>query len=123
MRSLLQVSHFANILKPRFANCEHHNARHIHVISKKRLTQAIARDQALSAPLIVWYKVARTATWASIADVRRTYPTADFVEPYTVFHIKGNRYRLITKIEYRWELVFIKAVLTHAEYDKGDWKK
>lgn len=95
----------------------------MHVISKKRLTQAIARDQALSAPLIVWYKVARTATWASIADVRRTYPTADFVEPYTVFNIKGNRYRLITKIEYRWELVFIKAVLTHAEYDKGDWKK
>jgi len=95
----------------------------MHVISKKRLNEACGRDNTLSVPLGAWYKTAIHAKWSSIVDVRKTYPNADFVDPYTVFNIKGNTYRLITKIEYRKGLMFIKCVLTHAEYDKGDWKK
>ncbi len=95
----------------------------MHVISRKRLKEAISQDNTLSVPLNAWFKVASTANWTSIVEVRQTYPHADFVDPVTVFNIKGNDYRLITKIEYRWGLVFIKEVLTHAEYDKGDWKK
>ena len=52
-----------------------------------------------------------------------TYPHADFVDPFTVFNIKGNTYRLIVKIEYRFARIYIKYFLTHAEYDKGEWKK
>jgi mRNA interferase HigB len=48
---------------------------------------------------------------------------SDFVEPYTVFNIRGGNYRLIVKIEYRWQMIFVKHVLTHAEYTKGGWKK
>lgn len=48
---------------------------------------------------------------------------ADSVDPYTVFNIKGNSYRLIVKIEYRWQIIFVKHLLTHEEYDKGGWKK
>lgn len=58
-----------------------------------------------------------------MADVRKVYPHADYVEPYTVFNIKGGAYRLIVKIEYRWQLIFVKHLLTHAEYDRGGWKK
>jgi mRNA interferase HigB len=93
------------------------------VISKKRLNEAIAIDKTLAVPLNTWYKVASTAKWTSLVDVRKTYPHADFADPYTVFNIKGNEYRLITKIEYRFALVFIKGVYTHAEYSKEDWKK
>lgn len=56
-------------------------------------------------------------------EVRQTYPSADFVDPYTVFNIKGNAYRLIVKIEYKWQIVFVKDLLNHADYDKGGWKK
>lgn len=42
---------------------------------------------------------------------------------YTVFNICGNKFRLIVKIEYKHQKVFIKHVLTHAEYNKGEWKK
>jgi mRNA interferase HigB len=56
-------------------------------------------------------------------DVRKTYSHADFVDPYTVFNIKGNNYRLVVKIEYRWQLIFVKHLLTHAEYERGGWKK
>ena len=49
-------------------------------------------------------------------------PHADFVDSYTVFNIKGNSYRLIVKIEYRWQIIFVKQLLTHAEYNRGKWK-
>jgi mRNA interferase HigB len=41
----------------------------------------------------------------------------------TVFNVKGNSYRLVVKIEYQLQIIFIKHVLTHTEYDKGGWKK
>lgn len=70
-----------------------------------------------------WYKVTNNAEWKHLPDVKLTYPDADYVKPYTVFNIRGGRYRLVVKIEYRWQLIFVKALMTHAEYDKGDWKK
>jgi mRNA interferase HigB len=84
---------------------------------------AEAKHADLSKPLDTWYRLAMKANWENIADVRKTYPLADPVGKYTVFNIKGNAYRLIVKIEYEYGLVFIKDVLTHAEYDKGAWKK
>lgn len=48
------------------------------------------------------------------------WPTADQVGRLTVFNIGGNEYRLVTYIDYRRHKVFIRAVLTHAGYDKGD---
>jgi mRNA interferase HigB len=70
-----------------------------------------------------WYKVAKSATWGNLVEARQVYPHADFVDPYTVFNFKGNTYRLIVKIEYRWQMIFVKHLLTHDEYDKGEWKK
>jgi mRNA interferase HigB len=93
------------------------------VISKSAWRTAVAADPSLRAPISEWHKVASHATWQSLTEVRRTYPHADRVGPYTVFNIKGNTYRLITKIEYRWQIVFIKGLLTHAEYDHGSWKR
>ena len=90
----------------------------MHVISRKKLVSACTRDRSLERPLADWFKIASSANWCSIVDVRKTYPTADFVEPFTVFNIRGNTFRLIVKIEYKWKLVFIKDVLTHAEYER-----
>ena len=55
-------------------------------------------------------------------DVRRMFPSADAVGEFTVFNIKGNSYRLITEINYRTGRVFLRHVLTHAEYAKEGWK-
>lgn len=92
------------------------------IISRKRLLEAARAHAGLSAPLDAWYRVAKQADWKNLEEVRRTYPHADAVKQYTVFNIKGNDYRLISKIEYRLGLIFVKKVLTHAEYDKGNWK-
>ena len=95
----------------------------MHVISKSAWREAVAADSTLESPISQWHKVATRAAWASLADVRRVYPHADFVDGYTVFNIKGNAYRLIVKIEYRWRMIFVKHLIPHAEYDRGDWKK
>ena len=58
----------------------------------------------------------------SLNDIRNTWRDTDAVGEYTVFNIKGNKYRLITKINYKSQVVFIKRVLTQAEYDKEQWK-
>lgn len=68
-------------------------------------------------------KVFEDAKWKNIVEVKKTYPHADAVGTCTVFNIKGNKYRLIAKIDYRAQTVRIKRVLTHAEYDKEKWKK
>lgn len=74
-----------------------------------------------------WYKLAQHADWSSLQDVRADLPSADGVktkpdEVLTVFNIGGNKYRLITRIRYDYQLINIREVLTHAEYDKDLWK-
>lgn len=93
------------------------------VISRRPLMEAAAKHRDLEPSLDAWYRIAKTSRWMSLEDVRKIYPNADYVHPYTVFNIKGNSYRLVAKIEYRWGLIFVKKVLTHAEYDRGSWKK
>ena len=70
-----------------------------------------------------WYDAAKRATWSNLLDVRREFPSADVVGPLTVFDIRGNRYRLIARIDYRWQVISVRKLLTHAEYDRGDWKQ
>jgi mRNA interferase HigB len=95
----------------------------MHVISRKTLREAETKHGDLVVPLAVWFKVAKSARWKNIQDVRKTYPFADPVGRYTVFNIKGNSYRLIAKIEYARSRIYIRAIQTHAEYDKGAWNR
>ena len=56
------------------------------------------------------------------ADLKRTFASASFVEGKTVFNIGGNKYRLISVINYELKTVLVTHVLTHKEYDKDKWK-
>ena len=95
----------------------------MHVISRKRLKEASIRHADLEEPLDVWFRIAKKATWKSLADVRKTFSSADAVEKWTVFNIKGNRYRLIAEMNYLSGRLYIRHVLTHAEYDREGWKR
>jgi mRNA interferase HigB len=94
----------------------------MHVISRKKLGEAAAKYSDLDGPLDAWFHIAKAASWRSMADVRRTFSSADAVGKWTVFNIKGNKYRLIAEINYTFGRIYIRHVLTHAEYDRGDWK-
>jgi len=94
----------------------------MHAISRKKLTEAAARHADLEGPLDAWFRIAMKAEWGSLTDVRKTFSSADAVGKWTVFNIKGNQYRLIAEINYVFGRVYIRHVLTHAEYDRGGWK-
>ncbi|MEZ6234294.1 MAG: type II toxin-antitoxin system HigB family toxin [Phycisphaerales bacterium] len=98
------------------------------VISLKPLKAFWTRHPDAEEPLRAWYTVALGADWGSLQDLRRTYPHADGVKSadggtLTVFNIGGNKYRLVARIRYDYQLINVRAVLTHAEYDKGSWKE
>jgi len=70
-----------------------------------------------------WYRVVRKAAWRMPAEMKAVYANADLVGRRTVFNIAGNKYRLIARINYRSQRIFVLYILTHAEYDRGSWKK
>ncbi|GAC1338486.1 MAG: type II toxin-antitoxin system HigB family toxin [Isosphaeraceae bacterium] len=73
-------------------------------------------------PLSAWHQEATHSNWENFADVKNSSASASQVGRYTVFNIGGNKYRLITHIRFDLGIVFVRAVLTHKEYDAGDWK-
>ena len=94
----------------------------MHIISRRKLLEAAEEHSDLSGPLDVWYRIAKKAAWRSLMEVRQVFPSADAVEEFTVFNIKGNAYRLVTEINYQTGRIFLRHVLTHAEYSRGGWK-
>lgn len=70
-----------------------------------------------------WYAVVRKATWKTPAEMKAVYAQADLVGRRTVFNISGNKYRLIARVNYETQRVFVLHLLTHAEYDQGIWKQ
>jgi mRNA interferase HigB len=95
----------------------------MHVISRKKLKEAATRHRDLEGPLDAWFRIAKKASWKNLTDVRQTFSRADTVNKWTIFNIKGNQYRLIAEINYTFNRVYVRQVLTHAEYDRGGWKQ
>jgi mRNA interferase HigB len=95
----------------------------VRVIAKRRLMELAAKHGDCTDQIFDWYKVARRSEWHSLAEVRESFRHADSVGDKTVFNIKGNDYRLIVHIRYRTGTIYVKELLTHAEYDAGRWKK
>ena len=95
----------------------------MHVITRSRLREFWERHPEAKPGLMLWYKIAALAQWQSFTDLRLVFPSADLVGNLTIFNISGNRYRLIALVDYRYKKVFIRHVLTHADYTKENWKK
>ena len=70
-----------------------------------------------------WYRVVRKAAWKSPAELKAVYANADFVGRRTIFNISGNKYRLIARVNYESQRVFVLYILTHPEYDRGAWRE
>lgn len=95
----------------------------MHIISRKKLREFSEEYPRARPPLEAWYQVAKHAEWENFADVRRSFNTVDGVGKFVVFDIGGNKYRLIAVIHYNRGKLFVRHVLTHAEYDEGKWKE
>ena len=92
------------------------------IISYRRLREFATKHADVKEALGTWYKIASKAKWLNLLEVQQVFSKAEAVSNFTVFNIKGNRYRLIVSIDYEKQVIYIKYVLTHAEYDKEEWK-
>ena len=72
--------------------------------------------------LNAWKQAVQKNEFIHFAHLRQAFGSADYVRPFTVFNLAGNKYRLIALINYALGIISVEQVLTHAEYDKGNWK-
>jgi mRNA interferase HigB len=95
----------------------------MHVLSKPQLIAFCKTHPDAESSLQSWFRIMQSKTFIDFNDLRATFASADYVKPFTVFDIGGNKYRLIASIHYNRKKVFIRSILTHAEYDRGNWKQ
>lgn len=95
----------------------------MHVITRKRLNEFAARHPETGTALGNWYRTMKGNDFSSFNQVRSIFPSADRVGKLTVFNIGGSKVRLIAAIHYDRKKVYIRAVLTHSEYDLDRWKE
>ncbi len=93
------------------------------VIAKKTLREFWLRHPDAEGPLLAWFREVEKEDWDSPAKVKERYRTASFVGDRVVFDIKGNRYRLVVRINYPFRIVYVRFVGTHEDYDGIDVKE
>ncbi len=90
----------------------------MHVISRRALREFWEVHPAAKDSLATWFHLMEHSDLADFNATRGTFGAADYVAPYTVFDVGGNKYRVITVIHYDRRRVYIRHVFTHAEYDR-----
>jgi mRNA interferase HigB len=93
----------------------------VRIIAKKTLKVFWEKHKDCKQQLKSWYDETLSANWTSTKDIKTNYPSASFLnDNRVVFNIKGNSYQLIVKINYKYKMVWIRFVVTHAQYDRID---
>lgn len=91
----------------------------LRIIAKKILRNFWEAHPDSEQRLKSWYQETSKAEWASPNKIKIEYPSASFLaDNRVVFNIKGNPYRLIVRINYDYQMIWIRFIGTHAEYDK-----
>jgi mRNA interferase HigB len=91
----------------------------LRIISRKALREFSEKHADARVPLDAWYRMVRGRDYESPHELRNDFPAASFLGAHrTVFNIRGNKYRLVVDMRYDLGRVYIRDVLTHAEYDR-----
>jgi mRNA interferase HigB len=94
----------------------------MHIISHAKIIEAQKAHPECRNALEQWYRFTKRVHWESYSDVKSCFSSVDKIGDKFVFDIGGNKLRLITAIHFNTQKVFVRLVLTHNQYDKGDWK-
>ncbi len=95
----------------------------MHVITRRRLNEFTEKFPEIENALARQYYAVKTNNFDNFAELREMFPAADQVGKLTVFNIGGNKIRLIAAIHYNRKKIYIRAILSHSEYDKSKWKE
>ncbi|MGI8840142.1 MAG: type II toxin-antitoxin system HigB family toxin [Caulobacteraceae bacterium] len=89
------------------------------IVSQSRLRDFADRHPETEAGLALWLAVARKATWTGMNDVQARWPKSKVLNGERVrFEIAGGNYRLIVAIQFHAQIIWVKFIGTHAQYDR-----
>jgi mRNA interferase HigB len=99
----------------------------VRIIAEGTVRQWAGQHARAAASLRQWVKVVRPVRWTAFADLRRTFPSADWVtvksgRKVAVFNVAGHEFRLLCAMHFNRDMVFALRFMTHAEYSKDTWK-
>jgi mRNA interferase HigB len=99
----------------------------VRIIAEGTIRQWASEQARAASSLRQWVKVVRPVRWGSFAELRRTFPSADWVRVRSgrnvvVFNVGGNEFRLVCAVHFNTEMVFALRFMSHAEYSKSSWK-
>ena len=95
----------------------------MNVIALRKLREFWRKHPESEVALRTWYKRLRKSKVENFIELKDIFNSADYPDPYTIFDIAGNNYRVIVVVVYRGNIAFIKRVFTHREYDDWDSRK
>lgn len=93
------------------------------IISNSRLREFAVAYPRAEIPLQGWRRVIEKNHFADWAALKAVFNSVDKVDELVVFNIGGNKFRLVAYIRFEKQILYVKAVLTHKEYDSGRWKQ
>ena len=103
-----------------------HNV-YVDIVGKLILQEFWGAHSRAKSPLEKWIQTVEAATWRNFGQVKQAYGTASSYRKngrkFVIFNIGGNKYRLVTAINYQGQVVVVKITLTHSEYSKDKWKE
>lgn len=95
----------------------------MHVITHSRITDAAAKHPQCASALDCWYRLMKRGRYQYFAELKAAFGSVDKVGALFVFDIGGNKLRIVAALHFSTGKVFIRHVLTHAEYDRNTWKQ
>ncbi|NJO17474.1 MAG: type II toxin-antitoxin system HigB family toxin [Thioploca sp.] len=93
------------------------------VISKKPIREFWQCHPESKSALEEWFYKVSQLSINNFLELRNNFNTADYVDGYTVFDVGGNKYRIAAVVHYDKQRLYVRQVMTHAEYDRNNWRK
>ena len=91
------------------------------IVAKRTLREFWEKHSDSKEYLQTWYQTVKKADWKKPSDIKEFYASVSILKnSRVVFNIKGNDYRLVARINFRKQWLFIRFIGTHSEYDKID---
>ena len=92
------------------------------VVTEKRLKEFWEKVPEAQGSMQGWHRAVKNCKAQSHSELKLTFNSADYVAgKYTVFDVGGNKYRIVAVIHYNTQMIYIRGVFTHRDYDK--WTK
>jgi len=93
------------------------------IISHRKIVEFSCQYSDSKNALESWYLIVTKTECKTFVDLKKTFPTVDYVNGLYVFNIGGNKFRLIAAIHFNTGIMYIRSILTHSDYDKDKWKE